>query len=71
LILTDFIESDLKSLGSSNSGIDALIPEALGSCSSTRVAIFDETSFSTVIAPPQMKSTVTAIAMRTTDFLDI
>jgi hypothetical protein len=69
--LTDFIESDLKSLGSSNSGIDALIPEALGSCCSTRVTIFDETIFSTVIAPPQMKSVVTAIAMRALDFLNI
>jgi hypothetical protein len=71
LILTDFIELDLKSLGSSYSGIDALIPEALGICSSTRVAIFDETSFSTVIAPTQMKSVVIVIAIRTTDFLNI
>ena len=69
--MTDFIKSDLKSLGSSNSGIDALIPEALGNCSSTLVAIFDETIFSTVIAPPQMESAVTAIAMRTADLLVI
>jgi hypothetical protein len=71
LIWTDFIKSDLKSLGSSNSGIDALIPEALGSCCSTRVAIFEVTICSTVIAPPQMKSAVTVIAMRTFDFPNI
>jgi hypothetical protein len=71
LIDTDFIESDLKSLGSSNSGIDALIPEALGNCCSKRVTIFNETSFSTVITPPKKKSAVTAIAMRALDFLNI
>lgn len=71
MILTALIESEFMLLGRSKSGIDALMPEALGNCCSTRVAIFDETSFSAAIALPQMKSAVTAIAMRTVDFHNI
>ncbi len=49
----------------------ALIPEALGRRCSTRVAIFEQTIFAAVITPPQTKSAVTVIAMRTTDCLEI
>jgi hypothetical protein len=67
LIWTDLIESEIMLLGRSINGMDALIPEALGSCCSTRDVIFDEMTFSAVTAPPQMKSVVTAIAMHLTD----
>ena len=68
LIWTTLIESDLKSLGISSRGIEALMPEAFGSCCSTRDAIFEEMTFSVVIAPPPRSIPIPAIEMRATDF---
>jgi len=68
LIDTDFIRSDLKSLGISSKGIEALMPEAFGSCCSTRDAIFEEMTFSVVITPPPRSIPIPAIEMRATDF---
>ena len=67
LIRTDFIESEFKSAGISSRGIEALMPEALGSCFYTRDAIFEEMTFSVVIAPPPRSSATPATAMRATD----
>jgi len=67
LIWTDLIESEFKSLGISSRGIEALTPEAFGSCCSTRDAIFEEMTFSVVIAPPPRSIPSAGITMRATD----
>ena len=62
------IESEIKILGKSVRGKEALIPEALGNCCCTRDSIFDETALSAANAAVPNR-TKTVVATITADFL--
>jgi hypothetical protein len=65
------IESDFMLLGMSIKGIDALIPDALGSFSFTRISIFEEIAFSAAIAvaPKRRETDVVAIKVNFLPFI--
>jgi hypothetical protein len=68
-MLTALIESEVRFPGRSISGIEAWIPEALGSFSLTLDSIFDETVFSAAIAAVLKRTKIDEVAINAR-FLD-
>jgi len=62
-ILADLIESEVILLAISDSGIDALTPDAFGSSRFTPEAIWDEIYFSRPITPEKIDKTSTDVAI--------